>query len=75
MNIERVGKTTGRWPNYQLVVNGIDLGTVRRTVQAGGDRMSPDTRYDGWHIHGRVLNTQEAAEAALIERGQRFGHI
>ena len=74
MKIDRIGKTAGRWPNYQLIVNGVDLGTVRRTVSSGYDLMG-SSRYDGWAIHGTVCDTRDSAESKLIERAVRFGLI
>lgn len=75
MNIERIGKTTGRWPKYQLIVNGVDIGQVRRTVSTGCDNLAGGSRYDGWAIHGMVCASRESAEQHLIERARRFGHI
>jgi len=75
MNITRIGKTTGRWPRYTLVVDGVEIGTVRRTTQGSGDRMTPEVRYDGWHVGGVVKATQADAENELIARARRFGKI
>lgn len=75
LNIERQGVTTGRWPSYLLVVNGVSLGRVKRTMSGGGDRMTPHARYDVWKIHGLESATREEAEAHLIQRARRFGQL
>lgn len=75
MKIERIGITGGRWPRYMLVVDGVNIGTVRRTTAGSSDRMSPHARYDAWRIHGMELETREAAERELIARAVRFGHL
>ena len=75
MQIERIGRTDGRWPLYRLVVDGVDLGEVRRGFGCGYDALAGCSRYDGWHIAGTVCATRADAEARLIERGIRFGYI
>lgn len=56
--IGRQGVTTGRWPKYTLFVDGKLLGSVRRTK-------------GGW-VAGEIdFDTQELAEASLIEEAQR----
>lgn len=75
MKIERVGKTAGRWVKYSLIVDDVDIGTVKRTLASGGDRMTPTERRDGWQIHGLITTTQYAAEQELIKRAIRFGKI
>ncbi len=74
--IDRRGTTTGRWPNYRLIVDGVDLGSVRRTIASGGGTSRGDiiTR-DAWEVQGWKLPTQAEAEAKLIERGITFGKI
>ena len=37
MNIKRDGKTTGRFPKYRLIVDGVDLGQVNRKISKGKD--------------------------------------
>ena len=73
--IERIGNTTGRWVKYNLIVDGVDVGEVKRSLAGGGDRMQPGIRYDVWRIHGRAVCTQEEAERVLIERAVRFGNL
>jgi len=73
--IERKGRTTGRWPRYRLIVDGTDIGSVKRTIQRGCDRLAGDPVYDGWEIQGVVLGTKEEAERTLIARAVRFGYI
>ena len=77
MNIERDGKTTGRFPKYQLIVDGVDVGQVTRKVTKGRDgnfgRSQPS--YDVWAIKGTECPTQEDAEKLLTERAVRFGYI
>jgi len=75
MKIDRIGKTAGRWPKYQLIVDGVDVGSVRRTNSYGCDRLAGASRYDGWAIHGTVCDTRDSAESKLIERAVRFGLI
>jgi hypothetical protein len=77
MMIERIGKTTGRWQRYNLVVDGVDVGQVRRTVTVGRDGLAgrQQPRYDSWKIHGTACDSQEGAERTLIERARRFGHL
>lgn len=77
ITIERLGKTTGRWPKYRLVVNGVDLGQVQRVPMGGGNSASSgyEERHDVWRIHGIACSTQEDAEQHLIKRGIRFGHL
>jgi hypothetical protein len=75
--VTRQGKTEGRFPNYRLIVDGVDLGAVKRKVVKGKDgnvgRNQP--AYDVWAIHGTECPTQTEAEAKLIERATRFGYI
>jgi len=77
MNIERDGKTTGRFPKYQLIVDGVDVGQVKRKVTKGRDgnlgRSQPS--YDVWGIKGTECSTQEEAEKLLTERAVSFGYI
>ena len=73
--IERVGCTTGRWPKYRLVVDGVDVGQVRRVLDPSCDRLAPRARWDAWEIPSRVLPTQAEAEDMLIKRAVRFGHL
>lgn len=77
MKTERIGKTTGRWQKYSLIVDGIDLGQVRRVISFGRDGLlgCKQPRYDSWAIHGTHCATQERAESLLIERAIRFGHL
>ena len=75
IEIERVGKTTGRWQSYNLIVNGVDVGSVKRGMSAGGDRMTPTVRYDVWKISGTMCDSQGSAERQLIERAIRFGQL
>ena len=70
MVIERKGKTTGRWPSYSFIVDGVCVGMVRRVFSSGGDRMQPSMRDDAWQAGGRRFETRELAEAALIERAK-----
>ena len=72
--IIRVGKVGGRWPSYRLVVDGVDIGGVKRSFAAGSDRLAP-AKYDGWAIHGMVCSSKDGAEKVLIERAVRFGII
>lgn len=74
-HIQRVGKVTGRWPRYRLIVDGVDVGEVRRTTATGSDRLTPHVRYDGWRIAGVVAESQGEAETQLINRAIRFGHL
>lgn len=74
-NIARVGTTTGRWPRYRFIVDGVDVGEIRRTVTGGGDRMSPTERVDGWRIRGTVCATRVGAEVILVERALTFGKL
>jgi hypothetical protein len=76
-NVERKGLTTGRFPNYRLVVDGVDLGMVKRKTVKGRDRALGRSQpsYDVWAIHGTELPTQAAAEAKLIERAKNFGTL
>lgn len=75
MTIERKGIVSGRWPTYTLIVNGVEIGEVKRTLtKGGGDKFARRT-YDGWQIHGAVLHTREEAEKALIVRAIRFGKM
>lgn len=77
MNIKRDGKTTGRFPKYRLIVDGVDLGQVNRKISKGKDgnagRSQPS--YDVWAIKGTECTTQDEAEKLLIERSIRFGYI
>jgi hypothetical protein len=75
--VQRVGDTTGRFADYHLVVDGVDLGRVHRKVVKGSDRLlgREQPAYDVWAIHGTELPTQEEAEAALIKRSINFGYI
>jgi hypothetical protein len=77
MTIERIGTTAGRFARYRLIVNGHDLGTVRRKVVKGKDgnagRRQP--AYDVWAIHGTECATQAQAEATMIRRAATFGKI
>ncbi len=77
--VERVGfgahKATGRWPHYSLVVDGVDVGRVRRVVSVSLDRTAGNTRSDAWEISGRILGTREAAELALVERAIANGTL
>ena len=75
MNIQRAGRTAGRWPKYRLIVDGVDIGLVERTLVSGGDRMAPRERYNVWRIQGTTLQTQEEAEQKLIARAIRFGYL
>lgn len=71
MNITRTGNPLGRWPQYNVVVDGVDLGRVRRVMVSGDDRLSPRARRDGWEAAGRIFSTRAAAEAALFDRNAR----
>lgn len=75
--IERIGKTTGRFPSYRFVVDGVDIGHIKRKVVKGKDgnvgRSQP--AYDVWAIHGTECSSQVDAEATLLERAYRFGYI
>ena len=83
MNIKRTGTTGGRWPRYNLIVNGVDVGSLRRY-----------SAMTGWRIHGAVcasrpdfrgavqhpvlprdlrLDDREAAEQMLIKLAVRAG--
>lgn len=67
MNIERTGTTSGRCPRYNLIVNGVDVGSLRRY-----------SAITGWRIHGtaRYLHfgdDREAAEAYAIKLAVRAG--
>lgn len=75
--IDRVGVTTGRWPKYRLVVDGVDLGQVRRVIAIGRDGLMgrSQPRGDGWEISGVICMTREDAEKSLIERAVRFGYL
>ena len=73
--IERQGKTTGRWQRYNLIVDGVDVGLVRRTISVGCDRLAGPTRMDGWDAGMKISMTQADAEAHLITRAIRFGHL
>jgi hypothetical protein len=76
MNIERIGNVNGRWAKYNLIVDGVDIGSVQRTFCIGHDALNKtQLRVDGWKIHGVKCDTREDAEAQLIARAQRFGHI
>jgi hypothetical protein len=70
--IERVGKADGRWPNYRFVVNGVDLGRVRRVLTGGADILCPHVRYDSWEIRGVYCSSRDEAETTLVERAVRF---
>lgn len=73
--ITRVGKTTGRFPQYNLHVGGVDVGSVKRSfMKGGGDKYSRMT-YDVWKIHGMGADSQASAERTLIERAVRFGQL
>jgi len=75
MNIRRIGTAAGRWPRYNLIVDGIDVGSVRRTIFRGCDRLHPQggSTHDGWRIHGVVCESRGTAERMLIERAVRAG--
>ena len=73
--IERIGKTTGRWPKYELIVDSVNLGWVKRTIEQGCDRLAGNQRYDGWAIDGLVKSTREEAEQELIDRHVRWGQL
>ena len=77
MVIERIGKTTGRWPKYELIVDGVGVGQVSRSLGVGCDRMlgRAQQKWDGWRISGLVVETRDEAEQELIRRAVRFGHI
>lgn len=77
MIIERIGKTTGRWPKYELIVDGVNLGFIRRTISVGRDGLlgRNQSRWDGWAISGLVTETREKAEEELIRRAIRFGRV
>ncbi len=70
-------KATGRWPAYSLIVDGVDIGLVQRSISVGCDRMLglKQQRYDCWKIHGTLAETQKEAEQILITRALRFGHL
>lgn len=69
--IERDGKTDGRHARYRLIVDGVDLGEVKRKTTRSPGRSFHDT----WAIRGTECATQERAEALLIERAERFGYL
>lgn len=77
MNIERIGRTRGRFAHYRLSINGYDMGVVKRKVVKGRDgnagRHQP--AYDVWAIYGTECMTQEEAEQTLIRRARQFGYI
>ena len=73
--LTRIGKTTGRWPQYNLIVDGVDIGRIKRGLTSGGDRMAPHVREDAWHIHGIACDSQKSAEYELIRRAIRFGYL
>jgi len=77
MNIRRIGTAAGRWPRYNLIVDGIDVGSVRRTISRGCDRLHPQggSTHDGWRIHGVVCESREIAERMLIERAVALHHL
>ena len=75
MVIERIGCTTGRWPRYRLIVDGVDVGEVRRVNAQGCDRLAGNSRFSGWKIAGVVCATQEDAEKELVALAKRFGYI
>ena len=69
--VTRRGKTTGRWPEYTIVVDGEDAGRVKRCLPSVGANYSCE-RGDGWDIGSTTFCTREEAEAAVIERFRRF---
>lgn len=75
--IDRIGTTTGRWPRYNLIVDSVDLGTIKRVTGFGRDglRGRSQPRYDSWEIHGAQVSSQAEAEATLIARNITFGHL
>jgi hypothetical protein len=77
LDVQRVGSLTGRWPSYRLIVNGVDVGEVKRVISYGRDglRGRRQPRYDSWAIRGTHVETREEAEKKLIERALRFGYL
>lgn len=75
MIIERIGRTTGRWPKYDLVVDGVNLGSIERTIVKGGGRRVDAMTYDAWRIPGTTVTSRERAEQELINRGLHFGKL
>ncbi len=77
MNVQRRYIREGRFPIYTLVVNGIELGVVRRKIAKGKDGLAGrgQPSYDVWEIHGTQLGTQSEAEERLIQRSVKFGTI
>jgi hypothetical protein len=75
--IQRVGTLTGRFADYRLVVDGVDLGRINRKVTKGVDLMRGRKMpaYDVWAIQGTECSTQEDAEKRLIDRSISFGYI
>jgi hypothetical protein len=75
--MERIGQITGRFPKYNLIVDGVDVGQIRRKLVKGKDGLFSrgQPSYDVWAIHGTELSNQAEAEAKLIERAKRFGYI
>jgi len=76
-HVDRKGVLWGRWPRYRLVVDGVDLGEIRRTVSVGRDGLTGrrQARADAWAIHGTECTSQFEAEQRLIERALRFGYL
>lgn len=62
--IERVGRPKGRWPQYRLIVDGVDVGGIRRGHSGSGKYGHHDT----WYADERVGKpTREEAEKFLID--------
>jgi len=75
--IRRDGRTTGRWPRYRLIVDGVDVGEIRRTVSMGRDGLAGrrQPRADAWAISGTECASRDEAESRLIERAVGFGYL
>ena len=72
-----LGSVNGRSAHYYLIVNGVNLGTIRRTVGFGYDRMAGrrQIRYTVWQISGIQIQDRYEAEAKMIEQAIHFGQL
>ena len=66
--VVRHGNVDGTWPEYDLIVDGVNLGPVRRVRTQGRDALAGNPHFVQWSAGGRTKQTRVEAELHLVGR-------